>query len=363
MPKVRVLVVDDSVVVRRLLSDVLSAEEDIEVVGVAATAALALAKLTQTTPDIVTLDVELPDMNGLDVLAEIGKRAPKVRVIMFSSLTQRAAATTLDALARGAADYVAKPSGAGGREASLELVRTQLVPKIRALAPRSREAAASSGKVRVASSERAPNTASVGLIAIGSSTGGPNALAELFRLVPASLEVPVLIVQHMPPLFTRLLAERLTANCPLPFQEASAGTLLEPGRAFVAPGDYHMRVVRDGAQCSLALDQGPHENSCRPAVDVLFRSVAETFGQRALAIVLTGMGQDGLRGAESIRSRGGRILVQDEASSVVWGMPGFISKAGLADAVLPLPELAAEITRYGTGGQAAGAAGGKRHAG
>jgi len=347
MTKTRVLVVDDSVVVRRLLTDILSAEPDIEVSS-AATAALALAKLEQVVPDVITLDVELPDMNGLELLEEIRRRV-KVPVIMFSSLTQKAAATTLDALARGAADYVAKPAG-GTREESSALVRAQLVPKIRALAPRF---PASSGTMKAAapvtkrSSDERVFGSSVGIIAIGCSTGGPNALAELFQAVPADIDVPIVIVQHMPPLFTRLLAERLTSSCPLTFSEGRAGDVLEAGRVYIAPGDYHMRLVREGARVVLALDQGPQENSCRPAVDVLFRSVAELFGDRTLAMVLTGMGQDGLRGVEQIRARGGRIMVQNEASSVVWGMPGFIAKAGLADAVLTIPELAAQLVRYG----------------
>lgn len=348
MSKTRVLVVDDSVVVRRLLTDILSAEPDMDV-STAANASLALAKLEQVVPDVITLDVELPDMNGLDLLAEIRRRFSKMPVIMFSSFTQKAAATTLDALARGAADYVAKPA-AGTREESTALVRAQLVPKIRALVPRfptsSGALKAAAAAPKVASSEFAP-AASISVIAIGCSTGGPNALAELFQSVPANLDVPIVLVQHMPPLFTRLLAERLTYSCPPTFSEGRAGDVLEPGRVYIAPGDYHMRVVREGTRVQLALDQGPQENSCRPAVDVLFRSVAEVFAERTLAMVLTGMGQDGLRGVEQVRARGGRVLVQDEASSVVWGMPGFIAKAGLADAVLTIPELAAQLVRHG----------------
>jgi two-component system chemotaxis response regulator CheB len=343
--KARVLIVDDSVVVRRLLTDILAAEADIEVVGVAANGALALAKIEQTNPDIVILDVELPDMSGLDVLGEIDKRGRRLRVIMFSSFTQRAAATTLEALARGAADYVAKPSGTGSREASTELVRSQLLPKIRALAPRAERRPPSSSGLSAVQSAQPNDVTPVGIIAVGASTGGPNALAELFRLVPSTLGVPIVLVQHMPPMFTRMLAERLSASCPLTFQEARSGDLVEPGRVLIAPGDHHMRVGRDGPRMSVTLDQEPHENSCRPAVDVLFRSVVEHYAERTLAVVLTGMGQDGLRGAEQVRACGGRVLVQDEASSVVWGMPGFIARAGLASAVLPLAEIAAEIAR------------------
>ncbi|MFM8270961.1 MAG: CheB methylesterase domain-containing protein, partial [Gemmata sp.] len=182
-------------------------------------------------------------------------------------------------------------------------------------------------------------------VVIGVSTGGPNALAELFRDLPGDLPVPLLIVQHMPPMFTRLLAERLTANSKVPVLEAGAGAVVRPGRALVAPGDFHMVVARDGLQVRAALSQGPPENSCRPAADPLFRSAAKVYGERLLAVVLTGMGQDGLRGCEAVREAGGRVIVQDEATSVVWGMPGFVARAGLADKVLPLPQIAAEIVR------------------
>jgi two-component system chemotaxis response regulator CheB len=347
MAKVRVLIVDDSVVIRRLLTDILSAESDIEVVGSAANASLALQRLATTIPDVVTLDVEMPDMSGLELLAEIRRRQPKLPVIMFSSQTQRAAAVTLEALARGATDYVPKPNGTGGLDASRDQVRRELLPKIRALgaavaraqAPREQVPA---GRVKTLSSVPARG---VEVLAIGSSTGGPNALAELFRTLPATLPVPVLLVQHMPPLFTRMLAERLTATCPIPFREASAGDVLEPGKAYVAPGDHHMRVIKSAGKFVLTLDQSAPENSCRPAVDPLFRSVAEVFGERCLAVVLTGMGQDGLAGCEALAAKGAQIIVQDEESSVVWGMPGFVARAGLAQSVLPLAELPAEILR------------------
>lgn len=344
--KARVLIVDDSVTVRRLLTDILSAEPDIEVVGAAASASLALTKLQQTTPDLVTLDIEMPGMNGLELLVEIRKNSPKLPVIMFSSFTQRGAATTLEALARGATDYVTKPSGAGSREAAVEQIKTQLIPKIRVLAL----GGSTLGGVASARSVPKRNTSMAGtsrvdVLAIGCSTGGPNALAELFRQIPATFAVPVVVVQHMPPLFTRILAERLDGACALTFREACHGDVLAPGEVRIAPGDHHMRVVREGGVLTIALGKEPPENSCRPAVDVLFRSVADTFAERALALVLTGMGQDGLRGAEAIYARGGQILVQDEASSVVWGMPGFVAKAGLAHATLPLSEIPSELLR------------------
>jgi two-component system chemotaxis response regulator CheB len=183
------------------------------------------------------------------------------------------------------------------------------------------------------------------IIAIGTSTGGPNALAAVLPALPADLPVPVAIVQHMPPLFTRMLAERLNAQSGLTVVEGQAGMVLKPGSVYIAPGDHHMELRRSGASVVLTLVQTPPENSCRPAVDVLFRSVARVFGPRVVAVVLTGMGQDGLRGCEAIGEAGGRIIVQDEPSSVVWGMPGFIARAGLAEKVLPLDAIAAEIVR------------------
>lgn len=185
--------------------------------------------------------------------------------------------------------------------------------------------------------------APIEVVAIGASTGGPNALAELFGQLPGDFPVPIVLVQHMPPMFTRLLSERLTARSALRVDEASAGGVLEPGRVWVAPGDHHMIVVRDGTQVRVQVHQDPPANSCRPAADVLFRSVAQTFGPGTLAVVLTGMGQDGLRGCEAIRAAGGQILVQDEATSVVWGMPGNVVRAGLADRVLPLSLIAGEL--------------------
>jgi two-component system chemotaxis response regulator CheB len=182
-------------------------------------------------------------------------------------------------------------------------------------------------------------------VAIGASTGGPNALTDIFASLPSDFPVPVVMVQHMPPMFTRLLAERLTAKSKLRVEEATAGTPLRPGHAWIAPGDYHMTVSRVGVEVRLHLNQDPPENSCRPAADVLFSSVAKTFGPNCLAVILTGMGQDGLRGCQAVREAAGQIVAQDEASSVVWGMPGYVVRAGLADQVLPLNAIAAEIVQ------------------
>ena len=353
MNRVRVLIVDDSAVVRRMLTDILSAEPDLEVVGSAPNAAIARSRFETVKPDVVTLDVELPDGSGLDLLSEFRKKAPLLPIVMFSSLTQRAAATTLDALARGASDYVTKPSQVGSREEAIEHVRSHLVAKVRALTSRRRlPAAAPTSSVRPAAR---PNPAGgrIDLIAIGSSTGGPNALADVFKALPGNLPCPVVIVQHMPPVFTKLLADRLSATCPIQVREAAQGEVLVPGKAYIAPGDFHMRLAKDGEKHRIVLDQSAPENSCRPAVDVLFKSIPPLFGARALGVILTGMGQDGLIGVQQMRAAGAQIVVQDEATSVVWGMPGAVARAGAADVIVPVTEVGDEIVRRVLAGRAA----------
>jgi two-component system chemotaxis response regulator CheB len=352
MPKIRVLVVDDSVVFRRLLSDALSSDPAIEAVGAAANGRIALQKIPQVNPDLVTLDVEMPEMDGLQTLRELRKTWPRLPVIMFSALTERGASETLDALALGATDYFTKPNNSG-LDASMEVLRTGLIPKIKELCGGAKPAAHAPPPAQPGPRPSRPFlTGRVEAVLIAASTGGPNALAAVFASLPGDLPAPIVIVQHMPPMFTRLLAERLTAEHRVHVEEASSGAYLQPGRAWIAPGDYHLITVRDGTQVRLLTHQDPPENSCRPAADVLFRSAARTFGPGCLAVVLTGMGQDGLRGCELIREAGGQILAQDEATSVVWGMPGYVARAGLADRVLPLALIGPEIidrVRRGSG--------------
>ncbi len=347
MDKIRVLVVDDSIVVRRVVTEELEAQTDIEVAGTASTGRIAIERMAQLNPDLVILDIEMPDMDGLTALTHFRKSHPKTPVVMFSSLTELGAAATLEALACGASDFFAKPGGPGGLEASRRLLRDELIPSIRVLCARKHVTPPIRVKAPLPPIVQRPSTnnARIDVLAIGASTGGPNALAEIFTLLPPGLPVPIVVVQHMPPMFTQMLAERLSKNSQVPTVEAKSGTALEPGKAWIAPGDHHLTLVREGTQVRTSVNQDPHENACRPAVDPLFRSVAGVYGRNCLAVVLTGMGQDGLLGCEAIRKSGGQILAQDEATSVVWGMPGAVARAGLADKVLPLPLMAGEIIR------------------
>ncbi len=349
MGKIRVLVVDDSVVIRRLVSDVLSSDAEIEVAGVAANGRIALEKIAQLNPDVVTLDVEMPEMDGLQTLKHIRRTYPRLVVIMFSTLTGRGAATTIDALSSGASDYVAKPANVGRATAGIETIRAELIPKIKALCGRTggartkRENLRSVLQPRLSRRKLGAKFCRPEILAIGASTGGPNALATIIPALPASFPLPIVIVQHMPPIFTRLLAERLAANSSITVREGVEGAELKPGGAWIAPGSFHMALEKTGTCSRIRLHQEAPENSCRPAVDVLFRSVVKLYGPATLAVILTGMGQDGFRGCQEIYQAGGQILAQDEASSVVWGMPGFVARAELADKVMPLNQLAGEI--------------------
>ena len=350
MAKIRVLIVDDSIVIRRILSDELSKDPELEVVGTAATGKIGLAKIEQVNPDVVTMDIEMPEMDGLTAVSEIRKTHHRLPIIMFSTLSQRAARETLEALSRGANDYVTKPANVGSAALAMQRVREELIPKIKSLCLRQGSSQAPSSPTTVKATSQpvapispSPGTQSVDILAIGVSTGGPNALAEVFPAFPADFPIPIVIVQHMPPIFTKCLAERLTAKSAIAVHEGQVGEKLLAGHAWIAPGDYHMTLQRTTEDVQLAMNQDPPENSCRPAVDVLFRSVAEIYGNRMLAVILTGMGQDGLRGCELVREQGGQILVQDEASSVVWGMPGAVVQAGIADKILPLKQIASEI--------------------
>jgi two-component system chemotaxis response regulator CheB len=348
MRKIRVLIVDDSVVIRRLLTDILKDDPEIEVAGTAPNGKIALAKLPQLNPDLVTLDIEMPELDGLGTLPELRKAYPKLPVIMFSTLTERGAKATLDALALGASDYVAKPANVGSVSAGIETVKAQLLPKIKTLCSQLHPSAAGRTPVMKRVTPSRPAARSCDVLLIGSSTGGPQALGAVLAQLSADFPVPIAVVQHMPPVFTRHLADRLNQMCALHVSEAVAGDDLEPGRVLIAPGGMHLELQRVGCAVKAVLHDGPQENSCRPAVDVLFRSGAQVYGSGCMSLVLTGMGTDGLRGAQEICSVGGSVITQDEATSVVWGMPRAVTEAGLASHVLPLPLSATELTRMVT---------------
>ncbi|MFQ5481233.1 MAG: chemotaxis response regulator protein-glutamate methylesterase [Nitrospinaceae bacterium] len=362
MSKIKVLVVDDAVVIRKIVADALSQDKDLEVVGVAANGKIALEKIESLNPEILTLDVEMPVMDGLETLEQLKKFKSKPKVIMFSTLTQRGGSATLEALARGAMDYVTKPSNVANLLAAVEHIKKELIPKIKGLCPRKpiKNIPATPKDIPATASpsprfpirqdvvtlaEPPAVQAKINIVTIGVSTGGPNALTDLLPHFPEDFPVPIVIVQHMPAQFTQLLAERLNNKSSLEVLENQPGLELIRGRVIIAAGDYHMTLHRQGNQVFTGANQGPPENSCRPAVDVLFRSVASMYGTNALALILTGMGQDGLKGCEVIRSAKGRVIVQDEATSVVWGMPGFVARSGLAEKILPLSEVAPEVIR------------------
>lgn len=348
--RIRVLVVDDSVVIRRLVAQALSEDPQIEVVGFAPDGAAALKRFGELRPDVITLDIEMPVMDGLETLRQLRALRAQPFVIMFSTLTERGALATIDALSLGASDYVTKAANAGSLDRSLQSLRRELVPKIKqffdlpvlAASPVAPERKAIPPPIR-------PRFLSARqTVAIGVSTGGPNALAEIIPMFPRGFELPVFIVQHMPPIFTRLLAERLNTLTPLCVEEAAEGALVEPGKVFIAPGDRHMTVRRtEGGAVAIALNQDAPEHSCRPSVDVLFRSVADVYGGAVVAVVLTGMGHDGARGAQALHAKGAYVIAQDQASSVVWGMPAGVVNAGAADAIVDLrcvvPEILSQI--------------------
>lgn len=368
MPKPRILIVDDAVVVRQVLSRLIAEDPALELAGTAANGRIAIEKLEQLRPDLIILDWEMPEMGGYETLAALRQTHPKLPVVLFSTLAERGSPQTLEAIALGVSAYVRKPKVLGGADAALEYLRRELLPPIRALCRL--DGPASSAKLASAASlpaSRQGNTRSataleesgaaqgrtsrktaparVDVVAVGVSTGGPNALSAFIPSLPRDFPAPVLIVQHMPSPFIRTLAERLNARSALEVREAVEGEPLRGGLVLFAPGDRHLVAAREEGGVRVRLLDSPPENSCRPSADVLFQSVADVFGKHALAVVMTGMGRDGLRGCERVRRAGGEVVVQDEASSIVWGMPGQVARAGLADQVVPLDDLAPRIVR------------------
>ncbi|WP_286175970.1 chemotaxis response regulator protein-glutamate methylesterase [Arthrobacter sp. NEB 688] len=351
---------DDSPTVRRIVGEALRALPGIELGGQAVNGREGLALIDEVRPDAVVLDIEMPVMDGIETMRALHRSHPTLPVIMFSTLTERGARATFDALAAGARDYVTKPSSAGGLLESVATIRRELGERLVALCPpkpaipavpaaRVRALAEHPARGRQAPTPIAPGSLltehaqRIDVLAIGSSTGGPEALAVVLDGLPRNLPVPVLVVQHMPPVFTRLLAERLDRSGALRVVEATDGERLRPGVVHIAPGDRHLTVVGSAGAASVALSDGEKENHCRPAVDVLFRSLARVYGSRTLAVVLTGMGADGAASAGDVVRAGGVVYAQDEATSVVWGMPGQVVAQGHASRVLPLGAIAHTI--------------------
>lgn len=352
---IRVLVVDDSVVIRRLVVQALESDPGIEVAGTAANGQLAQSKFEQLRPDVITMDVEMPIMNGVEAVRALRAKGVRVPIIMFSTLTARGATATLDALAAGATDYVTKPANVGSVQESLKQVAEQLGPKIRALAPRSlrsslpaarRGAPAGSPEPVVRKAVTLPRapTHPVRAVVVGSSTGGPEALSRLVSGLQKPLPVPMFVVQHMPPVFTAQLAARLDRMGPSTVVEATDGMVPRAGTIYIAPGDWHMVLAGRSANTHVKLHQEPPVNFCRPSVDVTFQSVLACYGKDILGVVLTGMGSDGKVASGEIVQAGGTVISQDEQTSVVWGMPGAVAAAGATHRILPIDEIAQAIT-------------------
>ncbi len=371
---IKVLIVDDSVVFRKILQNALGRHPGIRVVGTANNGKDALAQIPRLRPHLLILDVEMPEMNGLQTLDEIKRRHLNVGVIMFSSLTVDGARTTIDALTKGAFDFVPKPSGQGAFAESVKNIQQELIPKINAYSSTLRQARpkplrrGSPGirpvsrdeisvqepakpqdgpsKSPVSTPRRAVLTAlKPEAVAIGVSTGGPNALDQVIPKLPGNFTLPVFLVQHMPPVFTSQLAKRLNEKSRINVVEAQDRQPVLPGTVYIAPGNYHMTVEEKENQKIIRLNQSPPENSCRPSVDVLFKSIARTYGPRTLAVIMTGMGKDGLVGCRELKAKRAFIIAQDRDTCVVWGMPKFVTEEGLADKVCPLEQIAPAIMK------------------
>ncbi len=361
----RVMVVDDSAVIRGLLARALEGDPEIRVVASVGDGQMAINSLQRNAVDVIVLDVEMPVMDGLTAIPKLLAVSPSVKIIMASTLTIRNADISMRALEAGAADYIPKPTTT--REiAGADVFKRELVSKVKALGANARRAGSRSRPdVRV---QALPMPAVAGgrsrhdqlppvlrpftqqfrpdVIAIGSSTGGPQALFEVLSHFKGGVTQPILITQHMPATFTTILAEHISRQCGIVCAEAKDGEAIVENRAYVAPGDYHMLVVNRGGASVLSLTKDPPENFCRPAVDPMLRSVVRAYGRKVLTAILTGMGQDGMKGCQEVTAAGGVVIGQDEASSVVWGMPGAVATAGLCSAILPLKEIGPYIRKF-----------------
>jgi two-component system chemotaxis response regulator CheB len=364
---IRVMVVDDSVVVRGLVSRWVEAEPDLVIAASLRTGRDAVNQVERANPDVVVLDVDMPDLDGISALPLLLEKKRDLVIIMASTLTRRNAEVSLKALALGAADYIPKPE-TSRQVTTSQTFRRELIEKIRQLGARRKRRTveprarmpepAPTDERRLPAREPAPTEIQLRpfantlprVLLIGSSTGGPQAVTALVGHLGGMLDrAPVLIPQHMPPTFTTIFAEHLARASGRPASEAEDGEPISAGRIYVAPGGRHLRVARRNGSAVVALDDGPPINFCKPAVDPLFSSAAEAWGQGNLAVVLTGMGTDGARGAAELVAAGGSVIAQDEPTSVVWGMPGAVAQAGLCSAVLPLDQIAPKIVRLFSG--------------
>ncbi len=336
--KVRVLIVDDSFLMRRIISDIVNSDPGLEVVGKAKDGGEALAMVSSLNPDVVTLDINLPTRNGIDVLSDIMKTKP-TKIIMLSAYTRSGASATIKALELGAVDFIAKPSGE--ISLGLEKLRNEIIEKIKLAANVNVGkylASFKTGLIPVA--EGGKVTGAEKLVIIGASTGGPKAILNIMKNIPGDINAAFLIVQHMPKGFTLSFAERISWETGIRTKEAEEGDVVSPGRVFVAPAGSHMILTMDNSAVKINLTQDPPVNFVRPSIDVTMKSAAGIFGKELIGVILTGMGKDGMEGAKKIKESGGKVFIQDEESSVVWGMPGAVFKAGLMDGVFSLSQIA-----------------------
>ena len=359
----RVMVVDDTVLYRKIVSDTLAALPGVEVVGTAHNGKAAIAKLATLKPDLLTLDIEMPEMNGIEVLDHIHRHAPHIGAIMLSTLTHEGGAMTMKALELGAFDFIPKPQ-TGTMAENREKIESAIAPMIRAFQRSARipgilKTASRPAKTAITSASGISSASAANIlrtpfkhskseiIAIGISTGGPNSLAKMLPMIPGDIGVPILIVQHMPPMFTQSLANSLASKCAIAVKEAKQGDPLLPNTAFIAPGGKQMKIVAgaDGKNRIIKITDDPPENSCKPSVDYLFRSVAHHYVGRSTGVIMTGMGSDGTQGLKLLKKNGATIIAQNEATCVVFGMPKEAVETGLADTVLPLNQIADMIVK------------------
>lgn len=368
----RVMLVDDSSIVRGIVAKLLESAPRIKVVATAANGAIAVTLLPKTECDVIVLDIEMPEMDGITALPKLLAINPNVKIIMSSTLTRRGAEISMKAMSLGAADFVAKPSSGLG---AADAFRAELLGKVQAYGARARLARISRGPAAKSTAVTAaskintePHTPRIGgvapsgpialrksaiekpsVIAIGASTGGPQALAEVLKSIGNGVTQPIVITQHMPPTFTAILAEHMNRYAERPAAEAVDGEVLQGGRIYVAPGGFHMLFEAQGTQTIVRLNDGPLENSCKPAVDPMLRSLVDIYKKKLLTVILTGMGYDGLKGSKVVVEAGGALIAQDQASSIVWGMPGAVAQAGICNAVLPLQQIGQAIGRVARG--------------